>query len=420
MPNSTQKVIFSGLAVMSLAIGTNYLVQQDLRPTPFWESQKRAERSPANFLTDLDTDVYKDYFLPDKFKNYLNYDVQVRFSSDTDKEYINSKAKEALHAAFGKTFMELNAGDNPDATLTVAMKKNLVSEVMDKFVKTLYVYKIFDGNFQIDFIFTPRVISSIDYQHELSTNQLIHLDNTGSLHKKLTAQDISLPELIKNNKVPNNGELYQYLAGAISVNVELADLTPAFKIPDPKKNIVKGNVKFRKYYRINDRSLLNLNLKEKGFTVDTLHLKEVDDSKEHILTVDLIKSFNLKELVPENDRLEISFGEISDLKIKKRNLWSRFMSFINGKDITTSDLHIYGKYDGEEYKAKVEKLVYSFKEKKFTYESKINLRQDFSAHHRNASDDMQAQRWFKKELLEDSKDEVISQLKLNTFSKDIK
>lgn len=420
MSNSTRKVMFSGLAVIALAIGTNYVVQKNQRPTPFWKnSENQQERTPANFLTDIETDLYKDYFLPDKFRNYLDYDVQIRFSTDKDKTYINEKATEALHAALSKSFMELNAGDDPSATLSALVKKNLVAEVMDKFVKTLYVYKIFDGNFQVDFIFTPRAINSINYHHELSTNQLVNLEETGTLYDKLTRKQISLTEQIKNNPVPNNGDLYQYIAGAISINLELADMTPAFKVPDPKKNVVKGEVKFRKYYRINDRSLLNFSVKKKDFTVDTVHLKDEKDSKEHMMTVDVVKKFNLKEIIPKNDRIEISFGEITDLKIEKRNLWSRFMAFVNGENITTSSLNFYGKYEGEEYKAKINKLVYSFEDRKFTSDSKISLKMDFSVHNRDNQRN-QKDYWYKKDLLENSRDELITQLKLNTFFKDLK
>ncbi|MDD0853977.1 hypothetical protein HBN50_12765 [Halobacteriovorax sp. GB3] len=409
MEKPVKNVLFSAASVVAIALSTHYMVEQNQVPNPYW-GEKTMERAPASFDLSIDPSYYRDFFLPDRYDNFIDYDVSIRFSTDKDKSYMRRNAKLALHEAFSQTFSQINAGERPSEQMLALLKENAISSFMDKFVKRLRFYKILDGNFQIDFIFTPKEVNSLELKEEMRTNQLVHHDMRGDLYKKLTDKDRTIPETMENNPLPNNGEIYQFSGGAISINLELADTNLVFKIPRPTKNILKGHVLFRKYYRVNERGMLKVAFRRENFQADMVHFKKDGKAKERYVTADLYKTFNLKNPLPKLDRMEVSFGKIKDLPMQKRNLWDRFSGFFSSEDKETADLDLYGKYRGREYKATIEKLVYDFNDSEFTYSSKVNI--EIPGSFDNTSKEMSFKNRVRTELIKQSRTKLIEQLHL--------
>ena len=124
--------------------------------------------------------------------------------------------------------------------------------------------------------------------------------SVGSLSEYLSREEEGQVDRIIKANLPYVGEK-QYQGGSITLWVKVLDTAwnPLKPIPNPKKNAIKGFLRFRKYLRVNRKESIEA---LKG-PVELLHITPSDEGGPIYYTVDLIKTFNLQELTPKLDRL---------------------------------------------------------------------------------------------------------------------
>jgi len=415
-------ILFLGVAY------TNYLAYDNFfRPEMkgHWESKSlnKTARTPASL--DLSTlpaaSQFEDYFQFDTHSGHVAYDMDVSFWSDKGAEYFKKNGKEGVEEGLKKTFSELAKNDK-DKKLPTEAKSFIVKQLLNNFVYTFKALKLIDANFEIDFSFTPKNTDS-SFAPELDSNQLVNFSRTGSLLNDITNDSKTLPESVIGTNIPFSGEAFQYVGGAITVSAELLDTSWKITqpIPNPKKNAVKGFLRLRKYYRVNDPSVIDLKsiIDSKDIEVSMTHFKLDEDKQHQFMTVDNIYTFNLEELIPQPDKMIIHIGELVSLDKSHDNLIKRIFSiFKKDNDIRTSDLYLSGSYNGtgpsEKFKTRVEKLVYDMKEKKFTSSSKIVTRST------NSSDDFKVNNTVKRAFLNAPAEKIIEAFKLEELFKSLK
>ena len=404
----------------------NYVAyDQFFRPAPLghWGDQALQGRNPASAQQDnlpvLDLPQlipFEDYFQYDTHNGYVTYDMGVSFWTDKGLRHFKKYGKKAIEDGLKKTFGEMMKDSSGNKKLPATAPKFIIKEAINKFVYNLKFYKLIDLNFELDLEFAPRNVNFNNYYEELQTNQLVNIDKKGTLVKSLNSFDQTLPQKILTADIPSTGHIYQYLGGAITIAPEILDTTWKITkpIPNPKKNALKGLVRLRKYYRVNQTQ--NFDLKtlfkdQKDLDVDVTLFKTKKKFKTPFITVDTIYSFNLENLLPKKERVVIHFGKLISLDKKHDNIVKRILQvFKKSNDIKTSDLIITGKYTGhgeimpENFEAQLKRIEYDVKKKKFT---KVNFHTFSGA---SATSDVEYD--LKQGLLKGNAEEFIKQLEL--------
>ncbi len=415
-------IVFAGLIAVA---ATSFQVYKKTRPhKKHWaslEKQKTSKREIASIDESIDPNIFNDFLIPETYKKYIEYDMQPRFWTDLDDKYLQTKAKLALNNTFVQTFAKV-ATPQEEKPLAALFKENLIKNLVTQYIKTAQVFKIFNGTFQIDLNFTPIEHQNITYKKELSSNQLISFDEAGSLYDELVADETTLAQQMASVDFPVSTELYQYTGGSISIWLKLLDMSfnPLKPIPNPKKNALKGFVRYRRYFKVNSPSRMDFNLSDDKVTSKVLHFKKNKEvfTNARYITVDIIKEFNLKNLIPSDGRMEIHFGDIVPNNIKKGNIIRDFFSK-KEKNINTGELIFSGEFKGYRsgsYKTKIKKLVYDFKEKKFT--SKSSLRTRLRGHFNGSgtqSEKMRIKRKIKNTIINKHANDLINKFQLKRF-----
>lgn len=407
-----------GLFVLTVACNY-YIYDQFFKPeiVGYWGSRQSSDRKPAALdLSKLpSTKHFEEIFQFDNHGGYLTYDMDVNFWSDKGEEYFKKNGKAAIEGGLKKTFESLAKGEK-GLKLPAEAKAKVVKEALNTFVYTIKALKLIDANFEIDFTFTPRNVEA-NFNDELDSNQLVNFDNTGKLLKDISRDKLTLPESVIATNFPFSGETYQYVGGAITIAAEVLDTSWKITqpIPKPKKNALKGSLRLRKYYRVNEPSMLNVAglIKSDDVKVSMTHFQEKDNSKTPYITVDTIYSFNLEDLVPSADKVVVHFGEIVSLDKSYDNIVKRvFRVFKKSNDIKTSDLYFKGEIKSmtegtKKFSTKIETLEYDLVDQKFTKKSKLIT---YSA---NTANDLAIDLKVKENFLKNDAAKIIEALKLD-------
>jgi hypothetical protein len=356
--------------------------------TPHFEgiwshSQKSpTERAPASIVLSAgDLSMYEDYFSYPTYHKTLRYDLSANIWTDKDGDYLKERARLAVHDAFSKTVGQLDVGDQEKGMATL-LKENLISSFVQKFVKSLAIFKIANGTFQIDFEFTPEMMTEVGFENEFASNQIIDVSRRGGVAQDLAKTDFSLIDKVAQIKIPDDGNPYQYTGGSISLWIKILDLSwdPSQPIPNVKKNAVKGFVRYRRYFRANQRNLGGFFPANAELLISSKHFqKEKKGPENHYLTVDLYKEFDLKGLVPSPDKLSISFGKLLPTDVHRDSFLARL--FTNQKEgLDTGTLKLNGQFkDGKRqrnFQAEVQKLTFDLQTKEFHDSSKLYVSVD--------------------------------------------
>ncbi len=343
-----------------------------------WSYQEISQngRTPSGIKENVSEDIliFKDFFSNPNFDKYVNYKLDPHFFTDKDQAYINERAYLAFNQALLKTFTEKKRSSYDFSTL---FRKNLAEETISEFLKTLYIFKIFDGNFQFDLKVLPIFQRNINFDQELSTNQLISEAQKGKLFKLLN--EIKTDNNLFQTPFPKDGSTIQPLGGVISLNIEVLDLSwnPLNPIPNPSENAVKGHLRYRRYFRINDKNTFKLDIQNfPNFEFSYNKLKEVNKSLSPIITVDIYKEFNLKNLNPEKSYLEIFLGSLNEETLSKKSRWFKKK---NSSFLKTGEYFIAGNFKFEDelhpFEIQIHSLVFDFKKGKFDFDkSKIDIK----------------------------------------------
>ncbi len=334
------------------------------------ESQSRR---PASFLEGRDLSVYRDLFGAPNYSKSIAYDVDFNLWTDKDGGYLRDKARLAVHDAFAKTMTQKGAGI--DQTLPALLKANLMASFINRFIKTLYVFKILNGTFQIDLNFSPKSDSPHNFSREFSSNQMLNLEQKGQLASYLESDDKSLAEKVLDVQFPNSAENYQYQGGQVTLWLKILDLSwnPLNPIPNPKKNAVKGFVRYRRYFEINQLNQASLDLPGQDFKITKLKFKKKKKYQKGMITVDVYKEFNLSSLIPKIKRIEVFPGILKGHTVKQTGL-KRFLSK-REKNRKTGHLLVNGELVHSkrkiQFESTIEKIVLNIDNGKITAKSRI-------------------------------------------------
>lgn len=418
--NSKIQLKWFGLFVLT-AVSNFYIYDQFFSPglTAHWSSKAEGRKPAQMDLSSLPSvDHFQEIFQFDNQSGHLTYDMDVAFWSDKGADYFKKNGKQAIEEGLKKTFDSLATG-NKELKLPAEAKANIIKEALNTFVYTTKALKLIDSNFEIDLTFTPRNVEA-NYNRELDNNQLVNFSNTGNLLKDINQNGKSLPEKVLETNFAFNGDTYQYVGGAITISAEVLDTSWKITqpIPKPKKNALKGYLRLRKYYRVNDPSLMNVDklFNSKEIEINMTHFKEEDNSKTPFITVDSLYTFNLEELIPNPEKVVIHFGELVSLDKSYDNLFKRVLRiFKKSNDIKTSDLYFKGiakSFNGKEkFSTKIDTLVYDYETKKFTTKSR------FFTNTSNTSNDNIVDSQVKREFLKNDSAKIIEALKLEEVIK---
>ena len=392
------------------------LINQD----KFWQGQVEDSREIASAQQLIDPLVLEDYLINETYNKYISYELEPRFWTSLDSKYLKRKAFKAINETFSKSFIQIQ--NETQETLPTLLKNNLTKSIVKNYVKTLNFYKIFNGAFQFDFNFTPKEQRSLNYIDELSTNQLVMYNQDINLYHKMINKQVSLTQKVYETKVPNSGELFQYNGGSISVWFKLLDLNLLKiqnPIPNPKKNALKGYVRYRKYIRINEPSEINLEIKDDLISTSLLQFQNKSKSSPIYMTVDIYQNFNLKNLIPTNDKMVIHFGKIIPNNLNRDSIFKSLLHITSKeKSIKTASLTLHGSITKDikkqKFKSKIKKLVYSFKDQEFTNESKIT-----TTLRGTSKNSINIKNKIKRNILKKYKSKLIKSFKLDQFSSSI-
>lgn len=368
----------------SLTLGL-VMVKDLYRPySKLWkdnQSLSSISRLPAAAnWSEVDIDLITDYFDYPTYGKLINHKIRTNFYTNKNEKYLKEKSLRTIQEAFQKTFEH----KKPEEKAAKLFTKNLYSEFIDNFIKTIQITKIVNGQFQFDFEFSPEINQSIEFTKELSTNDLIDTRNQESLLEIVDAPQKDITDEILDIPWPDSGDYYQYVGGNITVWFKVLDLVwkPTSPIPNPKKNAVKGFLRFRKYFKVNPQnSKLHL-IENRFFNIENIIFMKEDESDLRYVTVDVYKTFDLENLTPQLDRMEIHFGKLKPSNEIHDSILENLISK-DKPDINTGDLILRGFYvsDFESQKKlqvqiKIKSLIYDFKSDEFDEESKIIVSTD--------------------------------------------
>lgn len=332
----------------------------------------KTSRAPAGraklVITDEQIKALAEIFGTDSPANSYRHPMRVNFYTNRDKKYLSETAKKALQEAL----LESLGGEVPEQGLGKAIAGNLKNAMIENFVKTMRIYKIINTGLQVDLSFVPQANNRADYDSELSSNQLVRLSETGKLAGKWDSLESStITESLYNNSVyiPSAKGEADYIGGIVSFYVEILDTTPGYKIPSITKNGVKGFFRYRRYYRVNKDV-------EKSMNCDkfAVNFKRSASNVPLFYTVDLYKNFNLKNMIPTAETIEVFPGLLATTSAGRPELMPTSLEKV-GKSIPTATFVVdhKGNFSGD-ISFSLKKLVYDLKDKSLDREnSEVDL-----------------------------------------------
>jgi hypothetical protein len=367
------------------------------------------DRTPSSILDSFDISIFQDLFMGrmDKTAKEQTYGKKIRYEVLTDlqsnrdeKEYVKM-GKNVLQLAMGNTFgilgkgaalsentqNEASAKESKDQKVEQSFlqifKGQLVAQFIENYVKSLYVFKLVklgNSHFQIDLSLVPKKDSPENFDQEMGTNQLIKLSNVGKLEDYLTdANETVAGSVAETAKlIPASKEKFQYLGGTVSVWFNILDMTwkPLKKFfPDTKSQALKGFIRFRRYFRVNDPAVFDVAGTYRDVKVSTIDLNKNADN---YITVDVYQSFDLENMVPELESMNVSFGQLLNNKLESKDrhtqnqkvALSSYSQPDSDNDVISGDFLVSGNYQASKRRNppinfKLKSANYSFKTKTF-------------------------------------------------------
>ena len=378
------------VAVLTSYIFTNFIGEHQ----GYWslKSQTSSQaRTIASYTDKLEFDAYKHYFVTNSFNKFLNFKLSSTFWNSIEDQDKKFKANSALQ----KSLAEVFASSSESVPMVGLFKKDFLITTIDNFINNLSENNITHGSFQINLNFTPQFEQEMNYKKELSTNQIIHIDDY-SLKKDFAKKEKNQIEKVLSTPIPLTNEKYQYSGGTISIILKALDLN---------KGLYTGHIRYRRYFRANQLSTANIDLNSKKLSINYFKLKKIKGFENNYITVDLFKTLNLDNQ-KLNDNLEIHFGKLVSSERDD-----------NKPFIRTGNFYLNGTYPTEQnltqLEIKIDKLNYSLKSKRFTDQSKllVSFRDKSNSPINNSS----VKEIIKKSLAK----EIISKLKLSQFHNEL-
>ncbi|WP_372652863.1 hypothetical protein [Halobacteriovorax sp.] len=352
-----------------LVVLSSYLLSNFYGPYhQFWQGQAAtdsANSTNATSIGNLEYEAYKDYFYNNSFNKFLNYKISADIwtnQSDSGKEKMIG---EALQLSIAKT---LERNKDLKSHLIQLLHNNLMTTFIENFISTLRENSIENGKFQVDINFTPQFVQNLTYEREQSAEKLVNL-NQFTLKDELEKKSSSLTQLVIKTPMPSTHKEYQYGGGVISILIDLQKMKSDNKLVQ---------VKFRRYFRANKLTRPDIEIGSKELKLKMFQLLPTEVSYHNFITIDLYKSLSLDGLGSVKDKAVFHFGKvvpstmIDGQKIKTKT------SSPKDNSVITGDFYLHGKYTtlNNRFKAKLklDKLVYSFQERKFTTDTELSIK----------------------------------------------
>lgn len=386
-------------------------------------------RAPASLDKIVDHEIYRDYFSHESYGKQVGFGMDFNLWTDLDKDYLKERADRSFKEALAKTF-----NPNMEGGMFGALKGNLINSFVENFVKTLYIYKIVDGTFQIDIHFSAKNDNPNNFSKEFDSNQLIVASDSlkeAILNSKMTTR----PDLAVSQVTwPKKESPLQYTGGTISLWIKLLDLDIEFKKPIPTiANVVKGHFKFRRYFKVNPEYLSTIKHSGKDIKINGVRFVS-ENRKDSYITVDLYKTYNLKNIPPKYDRLEIAFNGLVAPQIHKKSFWhSLFPQKVEvsekGKFVLEGELNPKFLSRGERFTTELNKLVYNFNDSSFTRKSEMETDVKdvadgpeliFEAENAEKDYEKRIAYQVKKSIQKDFAEKIISAFGINEFSEELR
>lgn len=335
-------------------------------------------REPAGtktILTDDEAKALSDLISTDSPLNPYRRPMKIEFHIDGDKEYLQQTAKKAFREALAESL----GGDTPEQGLGKVVTTNLKNELLENFVKTLRIYKLFNTGIQVDISFLPEPYQSYDLTPELASNQLVRFNEVGKLSRKWQELQTPVTNKVFSNSffVSKSQEDSDYIGGSLTLFVELLDTDIKVKLPNPAKNAVKGFLRYRRFYRLNNEP-------QKAAECEGYSLTFKSDGPRVplVYTVDLFKNFNLKNISPMEESLEIYPGFLASNNEGRKELMPDILTTA-GQSISLGQFFIYQKQSASWAPGfRIRKLVFDLKDHKLDAERSSVEQEKISAHDR--------------------------------------
>ncbi|WP_413560264.1 hypothetical protein [Bdellovibrio sp. HCB209] len=313
----------------------------------------RQPSSLQNIFTERETQALGQILGEDSPTEKFRRVMAVDFHTSGDKKYLAETTRKSIQSAIAQTLGE----ENPSQGLAKLALGNVKNEVIENFIKTLKVYKLVNLGLQFDLNFAPEPYS-LTFAPELSSNQLVRLDEVGQLSKKwdvLENQGLT-NQLYANSVLVKQDGTADYIGGTISIFVEILDTKPKLGLPKITKNGVKGYVRYRRYFRVNSPLTAG---SCSGFDTAVT----VGSRVPTFYTVDVYKNFDLKNLLPTEETLEIYPGLIAATQEGRPEL----LPESGGKysSVPTMRYEVRQKKMTDTIEFSVKKMVYDLKDRKF-------------------------------------------------------
>ncbi len=320
--------------------------------------------------------LYRDFFSYDEFHKYLSFNISLHLegTDDLTKEphlsqiILDEALKESLMDQANQPLKEhgverLQAGIKGliSQELLPTLAKTIAKKINEKLPE-----KVSKEPFQVNLNFKPMVHAQFSFNEEYRQSDALIWDDGKSLTRKLNAADRELHESIFHTAIPNRPGFYQYHGGQITLWYS------------PKEE--EGFIRFRRYLRSPRLAKSRATINSQEFRVNIIHLNPVKETKKgaydkgRFITSDIYQGFNEEKKKPWLEKSETYFGKLIPTFRYERSLATAGYPY-REKVIETDQLDLHGvvKYEGREimFKTHIEKLVYDFKNQKFTAHSKL-------------------------------------------------
>lgn len=323
-------------------------------------------REPANvknILTNDEAQALSNLMDTDSPLNPYRRPLKIQFHTSGDQEYFRQTAEKAFREALTKSLTE----EGPEQGLGKSVTANLKEELFENFVETLLIYKIINIGIQVDISFLPEPYQNSDFSPELSSNQLVRFNEVGKLSRKWDALETPVTNDLFGNSffVPKGQGDVDYVSGVLSLYVEILDMDPKLKLPNTIKNAVKGFVRYRRFYRLNSEPQ---SVAECGEFA--LSYKSDGPRVPFFYTVDLYKNFNLMNISPTEESLEIYPGFLASNNEGREELMPDVYEKA-GRSISVGQLLVNKKQNSASPGFRLKKLVYDLRNKKLDFENSV-------------------------------------------------
>ena len=258
--------------------------------------------------------IAQDFLAVNTYCKNIRYVSVVRVQTDIDQEYI----KEALVRIIHKSVTAAMSSSENEGTVAHSFMERLQAEMtdaaVDELIKTPRVFKLVDKLIQIDVYFIPQINNPDNFDNELASNMLVRVNDTNSLSDKMAADDnpvdwSQLQKAFDEIIGASEEKKHIYLGGVATASLKLVDLDwDPTVIPDTD-NIVKGFLRFRRWFSVELIESIGLH---EGPETTVRKISFGEEGSRSFITSDVSYNFNVKNAMPSLHSMEVRFGSLLD------------------------------------------------------------------------------------------------------------